>query len=325
MNYRDRIRIMNAVLAVAVVVFLAQSGTFCELAHARQIRENGWQKLADGSLAADVYIPTENGLFVYCCIRRPAAEGRYPAVVLIHGGLGGNVQGTRYFGLGIGKDALSRILVEKGYVLASIDYRAHDFGGKEVDDVCTAYEFLNEQSYVQPGNIAYLGGSHGAYLALRAAMELPLRAVVDHAGPTCEPSWLSKEIAPENIKALEGSPFQPRLTIIKELLARFGYYSEHPERYEHLRILPQADRIRCPVLIQHGRKDSAVDVTMSLELGERLEELGKPHEMLIVEKGPHGFLTGIAHPPEDKHLLDPEETRLAVRTIVEFLDKYMKR
>ena len=52
-----------------------------------------------------------------------------------------------------------------------------------------------------------------------------------------------------------------------------------------------ADEIEAPCLLLHGDADEVIRVTHSQRLAARLAELGKPHELVVVEGGDHKLLT----------------------------------
>jgi dipeptidyl aminopeptidase/acylaminoacyl peptidase len=71
----------------------------------------------DGSLAKEITFETEDGTKVTDFLSKPEDEGRFPALVLVHGGLP-SVQAAKE--LGSGKHA--KTFERNGYVVLSIDY-----------------------------------------------------------------------------------------------------------------------------------------------------------------------------------------------------------
>jgi len=71
--------------------------------------------------------------------------------------------------------------VQRGYVVITPDYRgsngygaAHynaiDYGGKELDDVMAAYDYLKTLPYVDPDRVGIMGWSHGGFITAHLVM-----------------------------------------------------------------------------------------------------------------------------------------------------------
>ncbi len=99
-------------------------------------------------------------------LKKRGARG-HAAMVWVHGGVHGS-WGTNMF-------PFVREAVERDYVIIAPDYRGStgygeafykkiDYGGKEVDDVMAAYEYLKTLSYVDPDRVGIMGWSHGGFI-----------------------------------------------------------------------------------------------------------------------------------------------------------------
>ncbi len=113
----------------------------------------------------------------------PQATKAHAAMVWVHGGVHGDWDENMW--------PFVKEAVERGYVIVTPDYRgstghgaAHfnavDYGGKEVDDVRTAIDYLKSLPYVDPNRIGMMGWSHGGYITSMISFrsDVPLKAAV---------------------------------------------------------------------------------------------------------------------------------------------------
>ena len=97
---------------------------------------------------------------------RPATEGRFPAVILLHGILGlaaGNKRACERFG-------------DEGYVALGIDWKSQEewpSNSQIMQYIADAVRFLREQPYVDGERIAVGGYCKGGTLAYLALAEFP--------------------------------------------------------------------------------------------------------------------------------------------------------
>jgi dipeptidyl aminopeptidase/acylaminoacyl peptidase len=131
------------------------------------------------------YRSTADGLDIPAYLWQPRKKRGprgHPAMVWVHGGVHGNVD--------IGFFPFVREAVERGYVIIAPEFRgstgygrafheAIDYGGYEVDDVMTAYDWLVKHlRQVDPERIGIMGWSHGGFIALHAVLrdQTPFKA-----------------------------------------------------------------------------------------------------------------------------------------------------
>jgi dipeptidyl aminopeptidase/acylaminoacyl peptidase len=193
--------------------------------------------------------------------------------------------------------ALPRVaaLVERGWVVLAPDYRsssgygqafhdAADYGGREIDDMLAARDWLAGLPQVDPRRIAILGLSHGGYNALMALARAPgtFAAAVDFFGPT-DLVWRLTAPPGENPNARPDD--RERFT---RMVGRS--IEEAPELYRERSPRFVADRIAEPVLILHGAKDSVVRVQESVWLAEALARAGhRDFAFHVIADGEHGY------------------------------------
>ena len=239
-----------------------------------------------------------DGLVIPAYLFEPLAPGQYPAIIDVHGGQHGSVSSR----------SLQRTLgwVQAGYVILAPDYRGssgysesyydkEDYGGKEIDDILAAVEYLESLPSVIEGHIGIIGGSHGGYNALMAVIRYPERfkVAVDLFGPT------------DLVYRLTATPEQNANTSTGDV----AYFAsmvgktidEAPELYEQRSPRYLADQIKVPLLILHGEKDQVVNVQESLWLVEALEKSGNTQfEFEVLEGANHGFPAALWQPGYDR-------------------------
>jgi acetyl esterase/lipase len=226
----------------------------------------------------DIYLPAN-------------AKGKSPLVVWIHGGAWNH--NDKYADMGYMKNTV-RAFIEKGYALASLDYRFSSTAifPAQIKDCNQALQFLatHADDYnIDEDRIAVIGFSAGGHLAALAALsnnnyvaefhaskEKPsfhIRAAVDFYGPCDFLTMLSgrdAEKTDDPVSMLLGSSPLKRPDI-----SRFA----SPCTY--------VDKQDPPFFIVHGEKDESVPVNQSILLKSYLDIAGVKNEITIVKGAPH--------------------------------------
>jgi dipeptidyl aminopeptidase/acylaminoacyl peptidase len=235
-----------------------------------------------------------DGLMIPAYLFEPITPGQYPGIIDVHGGQHGTVTSR----------SLQRTInwVQSGYVILAPDYRGSngysesyynkaDYGGKEIDDMMAAVDYLESLSSVREGHIGIIGGSHGGYNALMAVIRYPDRfqVAVDLFGPTDLVYRLT---------ATPGENANTKPADVEYFASMVGKtIDEAPELYEQRSPRYLADRIKVPLLILHGDKDQVVNVQESLWLIEALEKSGNTQfEYEIIKGANHGFPAALWQP-----------------------------
>jgi len=207
---------------------------------------------------------------------------KLPAVVMVHGGPGGQAR--------IGYKASAQYLVNHGYVLIDVNNRGSSGYGKtffkmddkkhgdvDLDDCVWAKKYLIATGYVDPDNIAIVGGSYGGYMVLAALAFRPeeFAAGVDIFGIS---NW---------IRTLESIP--PWWESFKEALyEEMGNPETDRDMLHKKSPLFHADQIR-PLMVLQGANDPRVLKVESDDIVEAVRNRGIPVEYIVFEDEGHGF------------------------------------
>jgi len=221
--------------------------------------------------AADLYFPASQ-----------SGEGKFPAVILIHGGgwQGGRRDDKREI-------SISSTLARNGYFVMSIDYllanKKQAVWPTNLWDCKTAVRWLRKNADrlgVDPERIGVMGGSAGGQLAAMVALTTPADGL-DPAAPLGDVSCRVKccvdfygiaDIGAWHDVAMLGKTF-----------------AEAPELYRAASPLAYVRSNSPPVLIVHGTADKTVDVSQSKLLDEALSRVQVKHELVIVPGAVHSF------------------------------------
>lgn len=215
---------------------------------------------------------------------REASPGqRFPVIVDIYGGphaqrvrraWGGHPRSNEGF--------FRQFLAQRGYVVFTLDNRGSGFRGVafesalhgrmghvEVEDQLRGVEYLRSLPGVDPERIGIFGWSYGGYMSLMAAMSASDAYAAAVAG------------APVTDWALYDTHYTERYLLTPQA---------NPEGYAASSVLTHADGLRIPLLVVHGMADDNVLFTHSTALFARLQQLGKPFEIMVYPGGKHGLL-----------------------------------
>lgn len=206
-----------------------------------------YRKLSYRSSVGDLDIPA----YLFQPVRKRGPRG-HAAMIWVHGGVHGN--------WGAGMFPFVREAVERDYVIVAPEYRgstgygkafhdAIDYGGYEVDDVISAYEWMvRNLPHVDPERVGIMGWSHGGFIALHsvfrerhsfkaAVAQVPVTNLIfrlSYKGPGYQRSFATQQ-------RIGGLPFEQRELYVE----RSPYYHVH--------------RLQVPLLVHVATNDDDVN------------------------------------------------------------------
>jgi len=227
-----------------------------------------------------VSIKARDGLALPSYLTRPAGvDGPTPLVILIHGG-----PVWRAFG---GWNSTHQWLANRGYTVLDVNYRGSsgygrafrkaaygEAGRKMDDDISDARAWAVEQGIADPDRVAVMGGSWGGYKTLTALTRNPnlyragvaINAVSDLRG-------FFEEIPPY----WQGERFWFHTYVGDPAIAANA--DDIADRSPVTKMMELDD----PLLLIQGTNDVRVVLGQSDRLAERLRELGKPFDYVVLD------------------------------------------
>jgi dipeptidyl aminopeptidase/acylaminoacyl peptidase len=206
-----------------------------------------YRKITYRSRVGDMDIPA----YVFEPLAKRGPRG-HAAMVWVHGGVHGNMTANYW--------PFIREAVERGYVIIAPEFRgstgygeehhnAIDYGGHEVDDVLSAYDWLTSNlPHVDPERVGMMGWSHGAYITVLSltrdghlfkagAAIVPVTNLIfrlSYKGPGYQRNFSTQ-------KRVQGLPFEKREIYVE----RSPYY--------------QVDKLETPLLVHVATNDTDVN------------------------------------------------------------------
>jgi dipeptidyl-peptidase-4 len=223
---------------------------------------------------------------------------RYPAIVEVYGGPG--VQRVLDAWTG---SSFTQILTRAGYVVFQLDNRGTGFRGTafqapikgrlgeiEVADQVLGAHWLASQPYVDPARLGVWGWSYGGYMTLMLMFKAPdvFRAGVSGAPVT---DW-----------AIYDTHYTERY---------LDRPADNAAGYQASSVLPYAQNLSGKLLVMHGMADDNVLFLHSTKLLRKLQDLGKPFDVMVYPGAKHG-------------LLRQHDGRHAYTTILRFFDRNLR-
>ena len=299
-----------------------------------------WASAQDARLE---WVRSYDGAYLPAFVREPNLKGPLPAIMFLHGGLGGRAQSDRP------DAAYGRVqshFFAEGYIVFQPEYRRFHFGIEEHEDVLAAYLHLRNLPDVDPEKIAVIGGSHGGYLGMMLATRVPLAALVSFAGAadvaelyaeeaprvyeeiSKEADWREKlyyrgEKAAEIMRQMDLGIIDPRsksqFDIVDEHALYLGErFGRDRSKYEEISPVYRAQEIKAPLLFVVGTEDKFKDA--GERLVKKLKALGRIAEYSLHPDMIHGFYWGIRRDADGNI---PTEYYRALERTTRFVNKHV--
>ena len=178
-----------------------------------------------------------------------------------------------------------------GYAVLQVNYRGStgygksyalkniiEVGRQSVDDVADGVRWTTGEGLADPKRVVVYGGSYGGYIALGVATRHPdlPSCVVGFAGVY---DW---EVDMKSDSDLFRDLFRWATDYLPDL-------APNAERYRAISPARQADKVKAPVLLLHGREDRRVSVGQSELMAHALSKAGKSVELVRDAEGVHGL------------------------------------
>jgi dipeptidyl aminopeptidase/acylaminoacyl peptidase len=206
---------------------------------------------------------------------RPAGDGPYPVLLLIHG----HQEYLRNGGEAFVRTGRLGIIASRGYVAAALSQPGYgdsdgppDYCGPFTQDATmVAVDFLRRQPFVDSKRVALYGYSRGAIVASMVATRDPrLAAVVLGAGAYDFFSWY-----PTPLPAIDANIRLETGASAEAFRARSAIY--------------HAEQIRAPVLLLHGAQDERIPMRQAEAFAEKLRASGVAVTLKIFPSARHGI------------------------------------
>lgn len=248
-------------------------------------------------------IPARDGQNIYARIYEPtAAKKNGAAVFFVHGA--GYLQNVHYWWSSYFREYMfNNLLVDKGYTVIGIDYRASSgygrdwrtgiyrhMGGKDLTDHVDAADFMVKNYGIDKNRIGLYGGSYGGFITLMGLFTTP---DVFKAGAALRPVTDWAHYNHGYTANILNEPVQDSIAYAKSSPINF------------------AAGLKNHLLICHGMVDVNVHFQDVVRLSQKLIELKKENwELAVYPMEDHGFVEPSSWTDEYKRILKLFEEKL---------------
>lgn len=225
--------------------------------------------------------PAVDGTVIYGVLTRArGGEGPRPAMVVIHGGPTSEAAN--------GWSPQAQYFAGRGWHVLAVNHRGGTGAGRayqdmldgawgvvDVEDARTGAQYLVEQGLADPERLVITGGSAGGYTTLMALTQDP---ELWTAGVSLYGIGNLYDLK-QGSHRFEASYEETTVGPLPETAARWVERSP----------LTHVAQVRAPVLLFHGKEDTAVPYQQSVEFAEAVRRGGGVAELVLYDDEGHGF------------------------------------
>lgn len=266
----------------------------------------------------------------------PKGVGPYPLIVTVHGGNTEKPYG--YLRTMAAPNRVSSIvndLNKEPWAILAVSYR-NGFMNLGDDDVIAGIKFGMALPKVDKSRVALVGGSHGGYKVLQAAIRMgkDIRCVSAGSPWMVDPVTFMKADVTKPPFSLIDPQVRTRLatqgkSLYGQVLRREGSEADAQKFLKQHSSFEQSAKISSPLLLLTSHADESVPHVLVTPLYDRMIGQGKTVEIFTVDKSPHGFYwgrtegNGAQRGTEGQGKVNDDEVRKTSAKLISFLKKYL--
>lgn len=250
----------------------------------------------EGREISETAFKSVDGLEVKAVLSMPKGSGPFPLVVTIHGGNTEKPYG--YLRTMAGPNRLSPTVNELNkhpWAVLAVSYR-NGFMNLGDDDVIAGIRFGASLPKVDKSRVGIMGGSHGGYKALQAAIRMGKEIRCAAAGSP----WMVDPVTfmtadPSRPPFLGMKPeVRQRLNaqgkaLFSQVVRRQGSEQKALEFLRSKSALEECGKIEVPLLLMSSHSDESVPHEFVEPLYAKMKGLKKDVTLFTVQESPHGF------------------------------------